>query len=174
VLAKAFKSDSTAVRNNAALACTKCVFAGDDTLSDLIKLADDKAANLRQSAITALGVYANWRYSDAQMALGKIALKAKSDLSDRGAAATLLAGAATFPLLGNVDDDMPVFQALLGLMNDELKALREVAFAPLKIAVSDGLGYDPSVTEKERAGPLAQWMEWFNKKSLAAGNAAKR
>jgi predicted esterase len=169
IIARAFKSDSATVRENAATACSKSLFAGDETVEGLIHLTEDKTAGVRQAAITALGVAANWRYEQAQLTLGRIALKKKSDLGQRGGAATLLAAAAVRPLLGNFDDDVPVFQALVALMDDEEKSLREAAFAPLKAAVKDGLGYDPSVTAKERAGAIAKWQQWFTERNKSPG-----
>lgn len=174
VVARAFKSDSPSVRENAALACTQCVFAGDATVAGLTELLDDKNTGVRQSAIKALGIFANWRYESAQMALGKIALKAKGALDERCAATMLIADAARMPMLGNYDDDMPLFQVLLTQMDDEAKSLREAAFAPLIAAVKDGLGYDPSKTAKERAGAISKWMEWFNSRASAEGKGQKR
>ncbi len=174
VVAEAMKSDNVQIRENAALACTKGRFAGEETVTDLAKLIEDKSPAVRTAAITALGVAANWRSEIAQMALGQLALttKKKVELADRGAAAIELAKAATLPLLGNYDDDMPVWQALLGLMNDEHKEMRDTAFAPLKVAVPDGLGYDPSVTAAERAGPIAKWQAWFATHMVSADNKA--
>jgi hypothetical protein len=169
VVARAFKSDSATVRENAATACSKSLFSGDETVEGLIRLTEDKTASVRQAAITALGVAANWRYEQAQLALGRLALKKKGDLGQRGAATTLLAAAAARPMLGNFDDDVPVFQALVALMDDEEKALREAAFAPLKAVVKDGLGYDPAVTAKERAGAIAKWQQWFTERNKAPG-----
>jgi poly(3-hydroxybutyrate) depolymerase len=174
VVARAFKSDSATVRENAALACTQGAFAGDQTVAGLIPLLDDKNPGVRQAALNALGMFANWRYEQAQLALGKIAVKAKGELNERGGATMLLANAARMPLLGNLDDDMPVFQALLTLMDDGVKGLREAAFAPLHEAVKDGLGYDPGTTDKERAGPIGKWMEWLNSKASAEGKGQKR
>jgi dienelactone hydrolase len=174
VVARAFKAESPTVRTNAALACTQCVFAGDATIAGLIDLLDDKNAGVREAAIKALGMFANWRYESAQMALGKLALKPKGVQDERGAATLLLADAARMPMLGNYDDDLPVFQALLTLMDDEAKGLREAAFAPLVAVVKDGLGYDPTKTDKERAGAISTWMDWFNSKASSEGKGQKR
>lgn len=174
VVARAFKSDSAAVRESAAIACTKATFAGEETVDGLIKLLDDKSPQVREAAITALGVAANWRSEAAQLALGRLALKKKGDLGERGAATTLLAAAAEMPMLGNFDDDVPTFQALVGLLDVEEKPLREVAFAPLKKAVKDGLGYDPTVTAKERAAAIAKWQQWFTERGKAAEKTAAR
>ncbi len=174
VVARACKAESPSVRENAALACTQGVFAGEATVTGLVDLLVDKNAGVRQAAIKALGVFANWRYESAQMALGKLALKPKGALEERGGATTLIADAARMPMLGNYDDDLPVFQALLTLMDDEVKSLREAAFAPLVAAVKDGLGYDPSKSDQERAGAISKWMDWFNSKASAEGKGQKR
>lgn len=174
VVARAFKSESAGVRESAAIACTKTVFAGEETVDGLVKLLDDKSPQVRQAAITALGVAANWRSEAAQLALGKLALKKKGDLGERGAAATLLAAAAEMPMLGNFDDDQADFQALVGLLDADEKPLREAAFAPLKNAVKDGLGYDPTVTTKERAAAIAKWQQWFSERNKAADKTAAR
>ncbi len=176
VVARAMKSDSATVRANAATACSKCLFSGDEMVDDLIRLSEDKAPAVRTAALEALGVAANWRYAAAQLALGKIALKKKGDLNERGAATTLLAKAAEMPMLGNFNDDTTTFQALLALMDDDNATLRGVAFAPLKAVVKDGLGYDPTVTAMERKGPLAKWTEWFTErnKSPADGKTAAK
>jgi predicted esterase len=173
VLAEAMKSDKPKVREFAAIACTKGRFAGEDTMSDLAKLLDDKTAAVRSAAINALGVQANWRSDIAQMALGKLALNSKSkkvELQDRGDATVVLAKAATLPLLGNYDDDMPLWQALLGIMNDDKQEMRAAAFAPLKVAVPDGNGYDPTLGASDRTAPLAKWEAWFQTHMVSALN----
>lgn len=164
VVAEAMKSDKAKVREFAAIACTKNRFAGEDTVGELAKLLDDKTPAVRSAAISALGVAANWRSEAAQLALGRLALsKAKKvELGDRGEATVQLAKAATLPLLGNYDDDMPTWQALMALMNDDHSEIRTAAFAPLKVAVPDGNGYDPTVSATERSGPLAKWEAWFS------------
>ncbi len=173
VIAEAFKSDKPKLREFAAIACTKSRFAGEETVADLAKLLDDKAADIRAAAIRALGVHANWRSETAQLALGKLALSAKSkkvEFADRGEATMQLAKAATLPMLGNFDDDLPLWQALMALMNDERQELRAAAFAPLKVAVPDGNGYDPSVTVAERVGAIAKWEAWFQTHMVSAAN----
>jgi hypothetical protein len=172
VVAEAMKSDNAKIRELAALACTKGRFAGEDTVAILARLIDDKSATVRTTAIDALGVQANWRSETAQIALGQLALSSKKrvELADRSEAVLQLAKAATLPLLGNYDDDLPLWQALTTLMNDEHKEFREAAFAPLKVAVPDGLGYDPSVTAVERAAAIGKWQAWFTSHLVSADN----
>ena len=173
IIAQAFTSESYIIRKNAALACTKGVFAGDQTVVGLVTLLDDKNAAVRQATIGALGMFANWHYESAQRALVKIALKPKAALDDRGGATLALAQAARIPLLGNFDDDIPTFKALLTLMDDDNKTIREAAFTPLQVAVKDSLGYDVSKNHKERAEPIKKWMEWFSAYAIAEGKVLK-
>lgn len=173
VVAQAFKLDKTKVREFAAIACSRSRFAGEETVAELAKLLEDKTAGVRAAAITALGVHANWRSETAQIALGRLALNAKSkkvDFGDRGEATMQLAKAATLPMLGNFDDDLALWQALLALMNDDRLEIRAAAFAPLKAAVPDGNGYDPGVTATERAGAIAKWEAWFQTHMVSATN----
>ncbi len=174
VVAEAMRSDNAKIREMAALACTKGRFAGEDTVQALAKLVEDKVQTVRTTAIDALGVQANWRSELAELALGQLASSKskKVELADRGEAAIQLAKAAALPLLGNYDDDLPLWQALVTLMNDDSKELRETAFAPLKVAVPDGLGYDPTVTAVERAGAIAKWKDWFTSHFVSAENKA--
>jgi len=161
VISLAMRSDSSAVRELAAIACSKCLFSGDETVDGLVRLADDKHANVRAAALKALTVAADWRYAAAQLELGRIATKKKATAEDRALAASGLATAAALPLLGNFHDDSVTFQALVALLDDEEPSLRAIAFAPLAVAVKDGLGYDPALGASDRKGPVAKWREWF-------------
>jgi pimeloyl-ACP methyl ester carboxylesterase len=161
VVAIAMRSDSATVREMAATACTRCLFAGEETIDGLVKLADDKSASVRTAALKALAVAADWRYEAAQLALGRIATRKRGPPDDRTLAASGLAMAAALPLLGNCHDDSVTFQALLALLDDEDASLRAIAFAPLKVAVKDGLGYDSTLGAADRKGPLAKWRDWF-------------
>jgi predicted esterase len=161
VVAIAMRSESATVRELAATACTRCLFSGDETVDALVRVAEDKSAAVRAVAFKALGVAADWRYEAAQLELGKLATRKKGPLEERALCTSALAAAAGLPLLGNLKDDGVTFQALVALLDDEDAAVRGLAFAPLKIAVKDGLGYDPALTAIERKGPLAKWQEWF-------------
>jgi poly(3-hydroxybutyrate) depolymerase len=175
VVAEAMTSPTAKIREFAALACTKGRFGGEETVAELAKLVDDKSAAVRTATIAALGVEANWRSETAQRALGQLALsKKKVELTDRGDATIQLAKAATLPLLGNYDDDTPLWQALIGLLNDERKEIRTAAFSPLKIAVPDGNGYDPTATGPERAAAIAKWQAWLTAHQLSEENKAAK
>jgi hypothetical protein len=173
VVHEAFRSDKPKVREFAAIACTRNRFAGEETVTALAALLEDKTAAVRTAAIAALGVQANWRSEAAQIALGKLALNSRSkkvELADRGEATMQLAKAAALPLRGNYDDDLALWQALMAIMNDDRQDLRAAAFAPLKVAVPDGNGYDPAATATERAGALAKWEGWFQTHMVSSLN----
>ncbi len=173
VVAMAMRSESAGVREMAATACTRCLFSGEDTVEGLVRLAEDKSAGVRAIALKALGVAADWRYEAAQLELGKLALRKKGPLEERALCASGLAGAASLPLLGNLKDDGVTFQALVALLDDEDATLRGLAFAPLKVAVKDGCGYDPALGASDRKGPLAKWQEWFTEHG-ASGDGKPR
>ncbi len=161
VVALAMRSESAAVREMAATACTRCLFSGEETVEGLVRLAEDKNAGVRAMAIKALGVAADWRYEAAQLELSKLTTRRKGLPEERALCAGALATAASLPLLGNLKDDSVTFQALVALLDDEDATLRGLAFVPLKVAVKDGLGYDPALGQSDRKGPVAKWQEWF-------------
>src|SRR5262249_46880228 len=62
VLQRLFESKDAAVRAAAAETCKHGIF-GVATITALAKLVADPSVKVRQSAIRALGMYANWRYA---------------------------------------------------------------------------------------------------------------
>ena len=58
----------------------------------------------------------------------------------------------------------------MGIMNDDKQEMRAAAFAPLKVAMPDGNGYDPTVTATERAGALTKWEARFQTHMVSAIN----
>ncbi len=161
VLAKAFTSDSAAVRAAAATACTHAMFDQELTVPALVKLLQDKAPTVRLAALKALAVIADWHDDQAQLALARAAARPKAPADERGSAVAGLASAAALPLLGNFDDDVALFQGLLEALGDDDQSRRAAAFAPLHEVQKDGLGYDPAAAAVERKGPLLKWREWF-------------
>lgn len=161
VVAKALKAKDAAVRRLAVEACAKTTFAGDETVLSLIKLGEDDDPAVRLATIATLGVSANWRSATAQLALSKFALNAKKPIEERTAATTALAAALTLPLLGNCSDDGVAFDGTVALLNTEPAELRTLVFAPLKVAVATGLGYDPTASGDARKRPIAEWQKWF-------------
>lgn len=169
IVAKAVKSKDPAVRLSAAQACARTAFAPDEAVAALTKLAEDDDDAVRQAAIAALGVHANWRSGPAQLALARLALNAKKvALADRSAAATALAAALPLPFHGNFADDAIAFEGIVALLGADELSLREIAFAPLKATVTDGLGYDPTADAAARRRPIAEWQAWFASRTAAA------
>src|SRR5205085_10283066 len=68
VLQKLFESKDANVRAAAAETCSHGIF-GDTATAALAKLVSDPSVKVRQSAIRALAMYANWRHAPAQKAL---------------------------------------------------------------------------------------------------------
>lgn len=167
VAVKAAKSKQAGVRSALALACARCRFADDETVATLAKLADDEDATVSKAAITALGLRANWHCPSAQTVLGKIALAKKRAPDLRTLATTSLAADMTLPLLGNTADDPILVEGTVALLDADLVDLRSAIFAPLQVAVANGLGYDPQSDAKPRAVAVTAWRGWFEERSGA-------
>ena len=85
----------------------------------LAKLVSDPSVKVRQSAIRALAMYANWRYAAAQKALIQLATDKTADPSDRLDATDALGYAVRFQVKG-VRQDPPMFQALVALLQEKV------------------------------------------------------
>ena len=83
----------------------------------------------------------------------------------------MLAAAATLPLLGNTADDPLLFDAAIALLDTDPADLRAAIFAPLHVAVANGMGYDPQGDAKARRPGIMAWRTWFDEHG---GVAAKR
>ena len=82
VLQKLFESKDANVRAAAAETCRHGIF-GESTAAALAKLATDASIKVRRSAVGALAMYANWRYTPAQQALIQLATDKGADSLDR-------------------------------------------------------------------------------------------
>lgn len=173
VVVRAVKSKSPAVRLAVAEACAKTGFTADETVAALVKLAEDDDAGVRRAALAALAVRANWRDQAAQIALGRVALARKKPADERLLAATGLADALPLVCTGERCDDPALAEATLALLAADTVELRTAVFAPLKVIVNDGFGYDPAVeTAEQRKAPLAAWRQWFDARQAAAEGKA--
>ena len=110
VLEKLFLSKEPGVRAAAAETCRHGIFGGSTTAA-LAKLISDPSAPVRQTAIQALGMYANWRYPAAQTALIQLATNTSADPFDRVNATDALGYAVRFQVKG-VRQDPAMFSAL--------------------------------------------------------------
>lgn len=171
VAEKAAKSKSVDERLALAKACCACRFADEASVPVLERLAADDDAGVRAAATTALAMLANWHDQPAQLALAHLALAKKRSPEDRLAASRGLADALTLPLLGNTADDPTLADAAVALLDSDLAEVRSAIFAPLKVAMPDGLGYDPQADAKARRTPIAAWRSWFDERS---GKPVKR
>ena len=82
VLQKLFESKDANIRAAAAETCRRGIF-GEATSAALAKLAADPSIKVRRSAVGALAMYANWRYTPAQKALIQLATDKGADSLDR-------------------------------------------------------------------------------------------
>src|SRR5262245_66398055 len=96
---------------------------GMSTTEALAKLTTDPSVEVRQSAIRALAMYANWRYAPAQKALIELATNKTADPLDRLNATDALAYAVRLQVKG-VRQDPPMFQALVSLLQEKEEPIR--------------------------------------------------
>jgi hypothetical protein len=125
VLEPLFQSKDADVRAAAAETCSHGIF-GEKTMSALGQLVSDPSEKVRQAAIRALGINANWRSQAAQQALIKLAMDMNAALDDRVNAVDALGYAVRLQVKG-VRQDPPMFQALASLLNDKNEPIRASA-----------------------------------------------
>ena len=155
VLQKLFESKDASVRAAAAETCKHGIF-GDSTAAALAKLISDPSDKVRHSAIRALAMYANWRYAPAQKALIQLATDKTADPLDRLNATDAIGYAVRFQVKG-VQQDPPMFQALISLLQDKEEPVRSAAvgiLAPM---------YEPSGEgAQRRRSPEGGWQKWLD------------
>lgn len=155
VLQKLFESKDAAVRSAAVETCKHGIF-GEATTIALAKLVSDPSVKVRQSAIRALGMYANWRYAPAQKALIELATNKAADPMDRLNATDALGYAVRLQVKG-VRQDPPMFQALVSLLQDKDEPVRSTAsgiLAPLYESTGEGA--------QRRRAPEGGWEKWLD------------
>ena len=155
IVERLLASPDPAVRGAAAETCRHAVF-GASTTAALAKLAAaDPSARVKQAAIGALGMYANWRYRAAQDALIRLATDAGADTFDRVAAADALAFAVRLQVKG-IRQDPAMFRALIEVSPDKDEPVRAVATAALAPA------YEPAAPgSPRRRAPEQGWDKWL-------------
>src|ERR1051326_6201033 len=129
VLEKLFLSGDAAVRAAAAETCNHGIF-GEATTAALGKLLGDRSPQVRNAAYRAMASYANWRSQAAQQILIQRATDKSLDVDTRLDAADALAQAVKLQA-GGVQQDPPMFKALVELLNEQNEPLRAVAFLAL-------------------------------------------
>jgi TPR repeat protein len=154
VLEKLFESKDAAMRAAAAETCKYGIFGNAATVA-LAKLVSDPSLKVRQSAIRALAMYANWRYAPAQKALIELATNTNADPLDRLNATDAIGFAVRLQVKG-VRQDPPMFQALIALLQDKEEPIRATAagtLAPIYEHNGDG--------PQRRRSPEGGWQKWL-------------
>ena len=157
VLEKLFLAADAAVRVAAAETCSHGIFS-EATTAALGKLLDDPSPRVRNAAYRGLASYANWRSPAAQQILIQRAADKTLDAVARIDAADALAQAVKLQAAG-VQQDPPMFQALVGLLSDENEELRAVAFlalAPIREYILGG-------SNGGQFPPPGGWQKWLEK-----------
>jgi predicted esterase len=154
VLEKLFEAKDTNIRAAAAETCSRGLF-GEDTVVALARLTGDSSPNVRQAAIRALGVTANWRSEAAQQALIRLATDKSADEPDRLAATDALGMAVKLQVRG-VRQDPPMFQALISLLAEKDEPIRASANAILAPI------YQPASATPPLKAPAGGWQQWLD------------
>jgi TPR repeat protein len=154
VLQKLFDSKNVEIRAAAAETCSHGLF-GEATVAALAKRLADPAAKVRQAAIRALALNANWRSPAAQQALIRLATDKAADAGDRLSAVDALGQAVKLQVKG-VRQDPPMFQALVSLLADKDEPVRSTASVILAPIYQPGDGTPP------RKAPAGGWQQWLD------------
>jgi hypothetical protein len=153
VLLELFRSKDEKIRGAAAETCSHGIF-DQKTVAALASLTRDPALKVRQSAIRALAMYANWRSQAAQKALIELAMDTSVDLNDRVSATDALGYAVRLQVRG-VRQDPPVFQALIALLADKSEPVRASATTILAPV------YQPASATPPLKAPAGGWQSWL-------------
>jgi TPR repeat protein len=154
VLQKLFQSKDASVRAAAAETGSHGLF-GEVTVAAMAELIADPSATVRQAAIRALGIDANWRSPAAQQALIHLATNKSADLTDRLSATDALGYAVRLQVRG-VRQDPPMFQALISLLTDKDEPVRATANAILAPV------YQPGSATPPLKSPAGGWQNWLD------------
>ena len=159
VLEKLFLSKDAGERAAAAETCRHGIFSASTTAA-LAKLVSDSSAPVRQSAIQALGMYANWRYPAAQTALIQLATDKTADAFDRVNATDALGSAVRLQVKG-VRQDPAMFRALVALLQDREEPVRSAAYLSLAPAWEPAPAGSTPAGSPRRRSPEGGWEKWL-------------
>jgi hypothetical protein len=157
VLQKLFLASDAGVRAAAAETCNHGIF-GEATTAALRKLIADPSPEVRDAALRALASYANWRSAAAQQVLIERVTDKSLDLNARLDAADALASAVKLQATG-VQQDPPMFRALVSLLGEKDEPLRAIAFlalAPIRRYIVGG-------ADEGQFPPEEGWEKWLDK-----------
>jgi TPR repeat protein len=159
VLEKLFLSKDASERAAAAETCRHGIFSASTTVA-LANLVSDSSAPVRQSAIQALGMYANWRYPAAQSALIQLATDKSADPFDRVNATDALGYAVRLQVKG-VRQDPAMFRALVALLQDKEEPVRSAANLSLAPAWEPAPAGSTPAGSPRRRSPEGGWQKWL-------------
>ena len=154
VLQKLFQSKDANIRAAAAETGSHGFF-GERTVAAMAQLIADPSPTVRQAAIRALGMNANWRSQAAQQALIQLATNKSADLNDRLNATDAIGYAVRLQVRG-VRQDPPMFQALVSLLADKEEPVRASANAILAPV------YQPASATPPLKAPAGGWQNWLD------------
>jgi predicted esterase len=154
VVQELFRSRDEKVRMAAAETVRRGWF-GEKTIAAMAPLVSDPAAKVRQTAIRAMAINANWRSAAAQKALIDVAMNTNADLTDRIGATDGLGYAVRLQIRG-VRQDPPMFAALVALLSDKAEPVRASANAILAAA------YQPGSATPPQKAPAGGWQSWLD------------
>ena len=171
VVEKLLHSEKPEVRAAAAQTCEHAVFP-ESTLAALANLTQDTSATVRQAAIRALAIHANWRSETAQHALIALATGPQKAVveNDRVDAVDGIIRAAKLQIRG-ARQDPDLFKALVALLtdpNEQLKTMAANTLAPIRDP-----GFRGDLGRTERKEPEAGWTAWLNEVSAKAAGYRK-
>lgn len=159
-LQKLLQSKDEKTRAAAADTGRYAIFGGK-AIGAIASLTADPSAKVRQTAIRALAINANWRSEAAQKALIDLAMDEKADLNDRLSATDGLGYAVRFQVRG-VRQDPPMFRALVALLTDKNEPIRASANAILAPV------YQPASATPPLKAPAAGWSAWLDEITVKA------
>lgn len=165
VLQKLFQSKDEKIRTAAAETASHGIFS-EATLTAMAPLAADPSAKVRQAAIRALGINANWRSQASQQALIQLAANKSADLADRVSATDALGYAVRLQVRG-VRQDPPMFAALVALLADKEEPVRASANAILAPV------YQPAAATPPLKAPVGGWQVWLDEITTKEGGYLK-
>ncbi len=165
VLQELLQSKDEKIRVAAAETARRGSF-GEKAVAALARLTADPSPRVRQTAIRALAVHANWRSQAAQKALIDVAMNTGAGLDDRVGATDALGYAVRLQVRG-VRQDPPMFQALVALLADKNEPVRASASAILAPV------FQPASATPPLKAPAGGWQAWLTEVTDKAAGFAK-
>jgi hypothetical protein len=157
VLAPIFEAKNERTRIKAAEICETGNF-GPEAAVALAKRLNDSSGEVRRAVIRALGVQANWRLLPAQDALCQVAIDKHWDTDERSLALDAIGVAVKLQVKGFYQD-LPLFKALITVLDDDDAGLRARAYSILSPITAST--YQPEAAKADRQAAIVQWQEWL-------------